>query len=135
MLRISKQDALLWFRFFSQLPEEEGLSPRQAELASAVFLQLEDAANARFDRLKREIEGLKSLEGRTLYVGPDERFPKGCRSCLLGTGLSAVRRTNRCDAACPFCYDYGVLDQIPRSGRGCGKSAGPGFTSRISRCS
>ncbi len=127
MLRVSKQDALLWFRFFSQLPEEEGLSPRQAELASAVFLQLEDAANARFDRLKREIEGLKSLEGRTLYVGPDERFPKGCRSCLLGTGLSAVRRTNRCDAACPFCYDYGVLDQIPPIGEGLWEIGGTRF--------
>ena len=127
VLRISKQDDLLWFRFFSQLPEEEGLSPRQAELASAVFLQLEDAANARFDRLKKEIEGLKSLEGRTLYVGPDERFPKGCRSCLLGTGLSAVRRTNRCDAACPFCYDYGVLDQIPPIGEGLWEIGGTRF--------
>ncbi len=127
VLRIPKKDALLWFRFFSELPEDEELSPRQQELAGAVFMQLEDAANARFDRLKGEIGDLKSLDGRTLFVGPEERFPKGCRSCLMGTGLSAVRRTNRCDANCPFCYDYGVLDQIPPIGEGLWEIGGTRF--------
>ena len=127
MLRISKQDALLWFRFFSELPEEETLSPRQEELASAVFKQLEDAANARFDRLRAEIPAYASVDGRTDYVGPSGRFPKGCVSCLTGTGLSAVRRTNRCDANCPFCYDYGVLDQIPPIGEGLWEIGGSRF--------
>ena len=130
MLRISKEDALLWFRFFSSLPEGECLLPRQQELAGAVFMQLEDAANARFDRLIKEIKDLKSLDGRTYYTGPDDRFPAGCRSCLLGTGLSAVRRTNRCDAACPFCYDYGVLDQIPPIGEGLWEIGGTRFYER-----
>ena len=130
MLRISKDDALLWFRFFSSLPEGASLLPRQQELAGAVFMQLEDAANARFDRLIKEIKDLKSLDGRTYYTGPDDRFPVGCRSCLLGTGLSAVRRTNRCDAACPFCYDYGVLDQIPPIGEGLWEIGGTRFYER-----
>ena len=130
MLRISKKDALMWFRFFAGLPEEENLPVRQQELASAVFLQLEDAANARFDRLRGEIRELKSLDGRTDYVGPAERFPRGCVSCLTGTGLSAVRRTNRCDARCPFCYDYGVLDQIPPIGEGLWEIGGTRFYER-----
>ena len=117
-MRISKKDALIWFRFFAELPEGEQLMPRQQELAYAVFRQLEDAAEARFDRLRAGIKGLKTLMDRTEYVGPDERFPKGCVSCLTGTGLSAVRRTNKCDANCPFCYDYGMLDQIPPIGDG-----------------
>ena len=133
-MKISKKDSLLWFRFFSDLPEDQPLGPRQQEISFAVFSQIELAAEARHRALMAEIPGLKGLTGnslgfsqaadipsntfRTLYVGPDERFPSGCRSCLLGTGLSAVRRTNRCNAACPFCYDYGVLNAIPPIGEG-----------------
>ncbi len=117
-MKISKKDALLWFRFFAALPEDQPLGCRQQEIALAVFAQIEAAAEARFQALLCEIPGLKGLgEGpSTLYVGPEERFPVGCRSCLLGTGLSAVRKTNRCNARCPFCYDYGVLDAIPPIG-------------------
>ncbi len=119
-MKISKKDALVWFRFFAALPEDQPLGCRQQEIALAVFSQIELAAEARFRRLREEIPGLKGLgEGpSTLYVGPEERFPAGCRSCLLGTGLSAVRKTNRCNARCPFCYDWGVLDAIPPIGEG-----------------
>ena len=119
-MKISKRDALAWFGFFAALPEDQPLGCRQQEIALAVFSQLELAAEERFRRLQREIPGLKGLgEGpSTFYVGPDERFPGGCRSCLMGTGLSAVRKTNKCGARCPFCYDYGVLDAIPPIGEG-----------------
>ena len=131
-MNISRKDALAWFQFFAALPEDEPLGPRQQEIASAVFSQLELAAEARFTRLQAEIPGLKGLAAdsgkilpwdptvpfRTLFVGPEDHFPAGCRSCLLGTGLSAVRKTNRCDAACPFCYDFGQLDKIPPIGEG-----------------
>ncbi len=131
-MKISKKDALLWFRFFSSLPEEEPLGPRQQEIALAVFSQIERAVEARHRELLADIPGLKGvLPGAaagvpvsgdtsccTLYTGPEEHFPRGCRSCLLGSGLSAVRKTNRCNAACPFCYDYGVLDAIPPIGEG-----------------
>jgi len=119
-LKISKADALSWFAFFAELPEDQPLGCRQQEIALAVFSQIERAAEARFERMREEIPGLKGL-GKgpsTYYVGPEERFPGGCRSCLLGTGLSAVRKTNRCNARCPFCYDYGVLDAIPPIGEG-----------------
>ena len=129
---ISKADALTWFRFFAELPEEEELGPRQQEIVYAVFSQLELTVEERRQRALKEIPGLKAvvagekagvpwkpgLPACTLYVGPEEQFPGGCRSCLLGTGLSAVRRTNRCNAACPFCYDYGQLDVIPPIGEG-----------------
>ena len=115
---ISKQDALAWFEFFAQLPEDEPLPPRQQEIALAALSQIEVAEAARIHRLKSEIPGLKSLNGRSSYVGDDARFPKGCRSCLLGTGLSAVRKTNRCNLQCPFCYDYGEMDCQPPIGEG-----------------
>ena len=119
-MKISKKDALQWFTFFAALPEDQPLGCRQQEIALAVFSQIEAGAEARFQALMAEIPGLKGMgEGpSTLYVGPEERFPRGCRSCLLGTGLSAVRKTNKCDAHCPFCYDYGLLDAIPPIGEG-----------------
>ncbi len=119
-MKISKRDALLWFRFFAALPEDQPLGIRQQEIALAVFSQIEAAAEARFQVLQADIPGLKKLGAgpSTFFIGPEERFPGGCRSCLLGTGLSAVRKTNRCDAACPFCYDYGVLNTIPPIGEG-----------------
>ena len=117
-MRIPKQDALRWFSFFAQLPDDEPLGPRQQELAEAVLTQIEDAVDAENERLRAEIPGLKSLEGRTEYVGEDSRFPLGCRSCLLGTGLSAIRKTNQCNLRCPFCYDYGVWAEQPPIGEG-----------------
>ncbi len=131
-MRIPRKDALNWFRFFASLPDDTPLGPRQQELASAVFFQIEDAVETRRRDLLRQIPGLKGIVPGcetgvpcgpedpvcTLFVGPEDRFPPGCRSCLLGTGLSAVRRTNRCNAACPFCYDYGQLDAIPPIGEG-----------------
>ena len=51
-------------------------------------------------------------------MGDAAKFPKGCRSCLTGSGLSAIRRTNRCNLQCPFCYDYGELDCQPAIGEG-----------------
>lgn len=115
---ISKSDALAWFEFFAKLPEDEPLLPRQQEIALATLAQIERAEEARVEALKADISHLKSLNGRTLYVGDDTRFPKGCRSCLLGTGLSAVRRTNRCNLRCPFCYDYGEMELQPPIGDG-----------------
>ena len=126
-MRISKSDALAWFEFFAELPEDEPLPPRQQEIALAVLSQIEVAEAARIDKLKADIPGLQSLGGRSCYVGDDARFPKGCRSCLLGTGLSAVRKTNRCNLACPFCYDYGEMDCQPPIGEGYWEIGGTRF--------
>ena len=140
-MKIPKKDALNWFRFFASLPEEEPLGCRQQEIALAAFAQIETAVEARRAEMLRAVPGLKAvlpghpegvpwspdLPACTLYVGPAERFPAGCRSCLLGSGLSAVRKTNRCNAACPFCYDYGQLDCIPPIGEGMWEIGGTKF--------
>lgn len=126
-MKISKKDALMWFQFFAELPEEEELTPNQQEIVYATMAQIEAAVEARREQLKAQIPGLKSLQGRTLYVGEDHRFPKGCRSCLLGTGLSAVRKTNKCNIQCKFCYNFGELDQIPPIGEGLWEIGGTKF--------
>ena len=124
---ISKRDALQWFEFFAQLEDGDGLMPRQQELALATLYQIDMAEEARIAALQAKIPGLKSLAGRTFYVGPDEKFPRGCRSCLLGTGLSAVRKTNRCNLQCRFCYDFGEMDCQPPIGEGMWEIGGTRF--------
>lgn len=115
-MKISKKDALMWFRFFAELPEDEELMARQKEIVYAVLRQIELRVEHDNNERIGRIPGVKSLDMRTLYVGPEEKFPAGCKSCLLGTGLSAVRRSNRCNANCRFCYDYGKLECIPPIG-------------------
>lgn len=129
-MKISKKDALLWFSFFAQLPEDEPLLVRQQEIAYAVMAQIEAAVEQRRAELKAKIPGLKDLHGRTLYVGKETNFPKGCLSCLMGTGLSAIRKTNRCNARCKFCYDYGQLDAIEPIGEGLWEIGGTKYYER-----
>ena len=120
----------MWFGFFADLPEGEELLPRQQEIAFAVLSQLEDAAEARFAALEKQIQGLKTLDGRTSFVGDEAKFPQGCRSCLTGSGLSAVRRTNRCNLNCPFCYDYGCLDDVAPIGEDMWEIGGTKYRTR-----
>ena len=126
-MKISKADALTWFEFFAALPGEEEVLPRQQEIIYAAFAQIEAAFDHRNDMLMSEIRNLKTLDNRTYFVGNESKFPQGCRSCLFGTGLSAVRKTNKCNLACKFCYDYGVIDCIPPIGEGMWEIGGTKF--------
>ena len=117
-MKISKKDALAWFQFFAELPEEEQLMPYQQEIVYAVLAQIEAAVEQRHARLMAQIPKLHRLENRTCFIGEPDRFPGGCRSCLLGTGLSAIRKTNKCNIECRFCYNYGELDCQPPIGEG-----------------
>ena len=117
-MKISKQDALMWFEFFAQLDYDEALMPRQQEIVYATFAQIEAAVDARHEALMAQIPGLQTIGGRTYFIGKPEKFSLGCRSCLTGTGLSAIRKTNKCNVQCKFCYNYGELDCIPPIGEG-----------------
>ena len=117
----------MWFEFFAELPEDEELSVQQQEIVYATFAQIEAAVDAENARLKAQISGARHLAGRTLFVGPEEKFANGCRSCLMGTGLSAVRRTNTCNVRCRFCYNYGEMDCIPPIGEGMWEIGGTKF--------
>ncbi|MBQ1256463.1 MAG: radical SAM protein [Clostridia bacterium] len=126
-MKISKRDAYSWFQFFASLPEDEELMNYQKEIAFAVLSQIELATQKRHEELKGEIKTLKSLCGRSLYVGPDDKFSAGCKSCLTGSGLTAIRKTNKCNIQCKFCYNYGELDQIAPIGEGMWEIGGTKF--------
>jgi hypothetical protein len=126
-MKISKKDALMWFEFFSALPEDEEIMTKQQEIIYATFAQIEASIDARNDMLMSEITNLKTLENRTVFVGNESKFPKGCSSCLLGTGLSAIRKTNTCNLECKFCYNFGELDDISPVGEGMWEIGGTKF--------
>ncbi len=109
------------------LPEEEEVMPKQQEIIYATFAQIEAAIDDRNDMLMSEIKNLKTLENRTRFVGNESKFPKGCSSCLLGTGLSAIRKTNKCNVECKFCYNYGELDDMFPIGEGMWEIGGTKF--------
>lgn len=125
-MKISKNDALIWFDFLSQMSEEE-INVKHEEIILSVFAQIEAAIEKRNEMLMSEIKGLKTLENRTFYAGDASKFPKGCRSCLMGTGLGAIRKTNKCNIECKFCYNYGQLDNIPPIGEGMWEIGGTKF--------
>ncbi|MBT9136427.1 MAG: hypothetical protein DDT34_01506 [Firmicutes bacterium] len=126
-MKISKRDALRWFEFFAGLPEDEELGVQHQAIIYATFAQIEAAVDRRNEELLSQIRGLKKLKHRTFYVGPESKFPHGCRSCLLGTGLSAIRKTNKCNLHCNFCYNYGQLEDIPPVGEGMWEIGGTKF--------
>ena len=126
-MKISKKDALMWFEFFAELPEDEELMPHQQEIALAALAQIETAINTRRAERMAKIDGLQSLSGRTYFVGDKGKFPRGCASCLMGTGLSAIRKTNKCNVQCKFCYNYGELDCQPPIGEGMWEIGGTKF--------
>lgn len=126
-MKIPKIDALIWFDYFAQLTEEDEITSKQEEIIYATFAQIEAVVDHRNDALKSQIRNLKTLQNRTIYVGEDSIFPQGCRSCLLGTGLSAIRKTNKCNLKCKFCYNYGELDNISPVGEGMWEIGGTKF--------
>lgn len=117
----------MWFQFFASLPEDEELMPKQYEIIYATFAQIEMAIDARIEKLMTEIKGLKTLKNRTYYVGDDNKFSDGCRSCLTGTGLTAIRKTNKCNIQCKFCYNYGELEDCQPIGEGLWEIGGTKF--------
>jgi pyruvate formate-lyase activating enzyme-like uncharacterized protein len=118
---------LTWFEFFSILPEDEEVMAKQEEIIYATFAQIEAVIDHRNDKLISEIKNLKTVENRTFFVGDESKFSKGCRSCLLGTGLCAIRKTNKCNLECKFCYNYGELEDIPPVGEGMWEIGGTKF--------
>ena len=90
-MKIAKKDALLWFRFFAELPEDEEILVHQQEIVLDTLTQIELAVNKRREKMMAEIPGLKTLAGRTYYVGEDERFPQGWLKLFLFIHADSLR--------------------------------------------
>ena len=69
-MKISRKDALTWFRFFAELPADEPLGCRQREIALSVFSQIETAVEARRKKALLAIPGLKAV-----VPGSENAFP------------------------------------------------------------
>lgn len=110
-MRISKKDALEWFEYLSELNGDKSeIFKRYSPIVESTIRQIELVVNKRHEEMKKEIPGLKNLKGRTFFVGDEKSFPKGCISCLFGDGLGGIRKTNRCNLLCKFCYYHDNID-------------------------
>ncbi|MBE6039218.1 MAG: radical SAM protein [Anaerofustis stercorihominis] len=117
-MKISKKDALMWFEYFAEYCPEEELMPLHQEIVLATLRQIEESVENKISSMMSEIKELKTLDKRTYFVGNEEKFSDGCRSCLAGQGLNAIRKTNKCNIECKFCYNYGELHLQPPVGEG-----------------
>ncbi|WP_406241894.1 hypothetical protein ACF3M2_12725 [Tissierella carlieri] len=75
-MKISKNDALIWFDFFSQLAEEEEISTKHEEIIYSTFAQIEATIDHRNDTLMSKIRSLKTLENRTFLWEMKTNFQK-----------------------------------------------------------
>ena len=109
-MKISKRDALMWMEFFASLPEDEALLPRQQEIALAVLSQIEAAADARAEALRRTyppasdervaadtaramalvLTGAKSLAEGSTVVGTEVGFGGGHGDLVVTVGKYAL---------------------------------------------
>ncbi len=111
-MNISKEEAIKHFEDFDLLVKTNKKIPKESnEIISCILWKIENTIEQRNEVLMSEIKTLKRLENRTLYIGDIEKFPKGCYSCLCGNGLNTIRKTNKCNLECKFCYYFGKLDE------------------------
>lgn len=110
-MKISKKEALEWFSYFSSLSgDKTEVYKRFSPIIDSTIRQIELSVNKRHQDLKNDIKDLKNLKGRTFFVGDQQKFPKGCVSCLFGDGLGGVRKTHQCNLLCKFCYYHDNID-------------------------
>jgi len=55
---------------------------------------------------QKKIPGL-IVEGHGFKARWGGELTPGCKSCLDGTGLTAIRSVSKCNLNCPFCYHFG----------------------------
>ena len=65
-MKISKKDALQWFEFFSELPDDEEISAEHEEIIYATFSQIEAAVDQQNDLLMSDIKNLKTIHENEL---------------------------------------------------------------------
>lgn len=110
-MKISKKDALEWFNHLSSLSgDKTEVFKRFSPIIDSTVRQIELAVNKKHQEMKDEIGDLKNLKGRTFFVGDQQKFPKGCVSCLFGDGLGGIRKTHQCNLLCKFCYYHDNID-------------------------
>ncbi|MBC2851893.1 radical SAM protein [Cetobacterium sp. 8H] len=110
-MKISKKDALEWFEYLSSLSgDKTEVYKRFSPVIESTIRQIELSVNKKHEDMKNEISDLKTLKGRTYFVGDQQNFPKGCVSCLFGDGLGGIRKTHKCNLLCKFCYYHDNID-------------------------
>ncbi|MGL6154478.1 MAG: radical SAM protein [Cetobacterium sp.] len=110
-MNISKKDALEWFEFLSTVPgNKEEVCEEYKDVIESILRQIDLSMRNHHKNLQSKVTKMDTLKGRTFFVGDKNKFPKGCVSCLFGDGLGGVRKTNKCNLKCKFCYYHDNID-------------------------
>lgn len=114
-MKISKKDALEWFEALCEIPSDySDVFDEFDEIIKSTYRQIERSVMADISDMQSKIKNLKTLGGRTYYLGDPEKFPPGCTSCLTGSGLGSVRKSHACNLNCSFCYYYDSMDEVEK---------------------
>lgn len=89
-MKISKKDALMWFRFFAELPDDEELMPHQQEIALAALAQLKPPSTSVVKRWRRKSTVCKACPGGHISW---QQGGFSARMLLLFVGHGAERGT------------------------------------------
>ena len=116
------------------LPEDEELTVQQQEIAYATFAQIEAAVEHRNNILMSEIKGLRTLESRILLWVMRASSQEDATHAFWEQMLSAIRKANKCNLRCKFCYNYGEMEDIPSCWSGMWEIEVPSFTIKILIC-
>ena len=88
-MKISKKDALMWFEFFAELPEDEELMPHQQEIALAALAQIETAVQHAPRREDGEDRRPAELVGTHVFCRRQGQI--SARLCVLSDGNGLER--------------------------------------------
>ncbi len=114
-MKISKNDALEWFKVLCEIPSDySDVFEEFDEIITSTSRQIERAVMADINERQSKLKNLKTLKGRTYYLGDFEKFPPGCISCLTGSGLGSVRKSHQCNLNCTFCYYHDSMDEVEK---------------------
>lgn len=126
-MKINKENAYKLFRNLASNQNKNDIYLKNRGMIKAIFNQIEENVEQMQNEVMKKIVNLQELQNRTLFVGEPNKFPKGCLSCLCGDGLNSIRKTNKCNLECKFCYYYGELNNQPEVPEGMWQIGGNEF--------
>ena len=92
--------------------ENSSISEKEAYLLTVFDNIIENIVVSKINDRKKKIKGLNSEgHGYINYYG--EELSNGCKICLFGKGINAIRSVSECNLRCSFCYYKNTHETTP----------------------
>lgn len=129
-MRVSREEALQSLQSLISNDVEQDKYNDCMSIVRYALSHIEENIDAKINNMIQKIPRINQLSNRTYYVGKLSKFPKGCISCLCGDGLNSIRKTNKCNLNCKFCYYYGHNEEQPEIPDGMWQIGGKNFAEK-----